>query len=483
MRIFSILFFLITLQGCTFFEKKDIVTATISKDKLRDDFLLLENIISQAHAGAYFYNSEFKLNHLFDSVYNTIDTALTVIQFYNKVDYIIDKLGCIHSSTDLPDDLMDTLVNRKLFFPIPLITTNKKLYVNSDNYSIPLGSEILSFNNESPQQIISKLKTYYHTDGNSDNIKTDAIDNYFAFNYFLAYSKSDSFSLIYKDGETGVIESKIILPEKLNTIYQNEYNNKHYFITDDAKYDLEMMNSIKTAVLTIRTFHFETGSKESAYNNFIQNSFQLLKLSGTKNLIIDCRNNLGGYYSSTYRLLSYLSNQKLQEFDSAIKRFDKIPFKQFVCKDDAAKVSEEDSSDYLYTQIRKGIYALQNAEIKSWEPNALTFKGKVFLLINSKVASAASTFAAILKDKTNTVLIGEETGGNYSAHNSYIFNYVLPNSQLKVGVPTMRYYQPVQNKQSKRGVLPHKYITITLDDIKSLNDRSLNYVLDSLIKK
>lgn len=483
MKIFcSCIFLLLLLQGCGD-NKKDLVTATTSEEKLREDFLLLKKIVTAAHAGAYAYNTPAQLNALFDSVYKTIDHPLTTREFFNKVDGVIDWLRCIHSRTTLPDEYYDSISNKTMFFPIPLLVINNRLYINTNNWTfLKPGSEVIAINDKPATELIAEMGRYTHTDGYSDNIKHDAVNDEFGLNYYLAYGGFKKFSLRYSEPGESKYKSINVDARKLKKINNDMYNDTWYFYPGDAMYDFEILDDKHTAILTIRSFSYDTYSLSTAFSHFIDNSFRMIFQNDIRNLVIDCRNNGGGQYASTYPVLSYLVNHQLAEYDSAIKRYDKLPYPEYVAEEDTARLSEEDSSRKGYVKLRPGVYAENKDSITVWDPVDKVFKGKLFVITNDHVISAASNFAAILKDQTDAFLIGDETGGNHNAHNSYVFTYELPNSHLKVNIPTRRYYQPVPAFQVGRGVIPHKLMPLTVEDVIDNRDGPLAYILDSMIR-
>lgn len=466
-------------QSC-FSNNEDIITATIPVEKLQEDLTILKNILDSTHAGLYAYNTKQQVDNLFDSISKTITDPLTTAAFYNKVDCIIDRIGCVHSTTQLPKDLYDSLSARQMFVPFPVIAINNRLYMNSNVYTIPLGSEITAMNNWSAQEIISKLSTYNHVDGFRKNKNKLINDDGFAIDYYLAYGAARSFLIRYIP-DSGVEKSITYRPEKLKNVYKDLYADTYFFYPDDAPYDLEIKEAKSTAIMSVRTFFFVTYSTRQAFSHFLTNSFRLISKLNIKNLVIDCRNNSGGYYSSTYNLLSYLVPEKLPEYDSAIKRYDVLPYREYVSVDDTLEIGRNDSAGNTFKQLRKGIYLEKEEEINKWEPAKPGFTGKLFLIIDGHVASAASTLASILKDKKRAFVVGEETNGSSAVHNSGAVAYELPNSHLKVDVPTKRYYQPVKKQLPDEGVKPDKFIPVNIRDVIDYYDRPLNFILDSLV--
>ncbi|MFN0083644.1 MAG: S41 family peptidase [Ferruginibacter sp.] len=478
---FTIIVCYIFLSGC--YAKEDIEFKKFDETQLKQDIEILKGIVTDMHAGAYAYNSPAALNKLFDSVKNSINTPLTTRLFFNKVNYILDRLKCIHTDAYLPDEYYDSISKRAVFFPTPLVNINGRLYVNSDVQDIPLGAQVLSINDIPASKIINDLQFFRHADGNSFAIRKTAIDEDFSYNYFIAYGDAAEFSIDFIKDSSIKTETKIFEAQKLTDLYANRNNTSFYYFPTDVDYDFEIDDNYKTATLTLRSLNFYSYNAVHAFNNFLSNSFRLIKQNGIKNLIIDCRNNGGGYYTPTYSLLSYLVHKKLPEYDSATQRFEKLSYTQYIAPEDTDKIEEQDSAFLSYKKLCKGLYTLNTDEITQWVPQKERFKGQIYVVTNGQVISAAATLVAVLKDKTNAVIVGEETGGGNDAHNAGMVNFILPHSKIKVEIPTRRYYQPIVKKQAGRGVLPNKEILFTLKDLLNNTDSPLSYIYDSLIVK
>jgi len=484
LKPFTFFLSIIFLSGCYFGEKSDDITAkTYSKADLKKDLKILQGIVTDMHAGAYAYNTPTQINHIFDSISLTIDQPLTTREFYNKIDYIMDRLKCIHTDAYLPGEYYDSISNRPIFFPTPVVDIDGRLYVNTDVQKIPLGAEIISINNIQSGDIINKLKVYYHTDGYSREAKKIAIDEDFSYNFYKAFGASENYTIDYIEDSSDKIETKTFLGEKLKDIENDIYETRYFYYSGDVDYDLEIDDINKTATMTIRSFSFGSYNSKRAFNNFLSNSFRLIKQNRIKNLIIDCRNNGGGYYAPIYSLLSYLVKRTLPESDSIFQRFKTLSYTQYISEEDTSRISEEDTSYFSCKKLNKQLYKLIDSNIKRWEPQPDIFDGRLFVVINGHVVSAAATFTSVLKENTNAFFVGEETGGANEAHNASIISFVLPNTKIKIDIPLRRYYQPVKNKWEGRGVLPDKTILLTKEDLIQNFDQPISYIFDSLIVK
>ncbi len=93
------------------------------------------------------------------------------------------------------------------------------------------------------------------------------------------------------------------------------------------------------------------------------------------------------------------------------------------------------------------------------QPVENSFKRKVFILTSGATVSAASEFAILARYNNRAKIIGEETGGcYYGATGGNYLRLVLPNSKIRISIPTIRIYTAVNEDYSfqpfGRGVLP-----------------------------
>ena len=96
--------------------------------------------------------------------------------------------------------------------------------------------------------------------------------------------------------------------------------------------------------------------------------------------------------------------------------------------------------------------------------------------------SAASNLTSTLKEHSNAITIGEETGGSYLKCSSGGLLLKLPNSKLKLRVNPIRFENNVKIKETKGGVVPD-YV-IKPDMIwDSKNDVQLKFALELISKK
>lgn len=519
--VFAFHFLLFTFSGCLE-RHQPIYKKKIAVKQLQEDFKYYRMILESAHPGLYQFTSVNTMKHLFDSTYQTLDGDMSIFGFFNKLSFITNEIRCAHTSLFLPESVSDSLDNTDGFFPVPLLYVQGKLLVNSEmEDDLPLGSQVISINNEPVEKIMAGIEMYESVDGYVTQFKQEETALDFAQNYFLGYGPQKTFVVKYINQDTKelndakkrnnpqhdssravgslqkkninkqaiakpVVSSALVLPRKLKTIIDRNYDERFYAFPDDVDYDLDLWDSIGTARMNVHTFGFDTYSTDRAFTHFLKNSFRLLSSSPRiRNLIIDMRNNTGGNFRDMFNLYSYLTNRyDWREFSGAYTVFNRIPFVPYLAKasNDVEGIQASLDSSFKYHKL--GRIVRQYTDNGVLHKAKTHFAGNVFVITNTNVQSAAAYFAALLKDEGRGQIIGSETGGSGSSTNSFhILAYELPNTHIRLNVPVVHASFYLQNKKhiAGRGVIPDHTVTLSLTDLKENNDPQLSYILDSLI--
>ena len=116
-----------------------------------------------------------------------------------------------------------------------------------------------------------------------------------------------------------------------------------------------------------------------------------------------------------------------------------------------------------------------------YHPKNPAYNGNVYLLIDERVASAASHFASLLKGYArNATIVGVETCGGYYVHNGHIpLVYQLPNSKIKTKFSIVHVVQdaPVKPDQPVgRGIIPDYEVWQSFDDFMNNRDTQMEFV-------
>jgi hypothetical protein len=482
------------------------VDEPFSKKKMHKDFNIFKNIRLTANSGLYKYRSKQEIDSVYNWADKQIDNSSTYREFYNIICQLTDFEGSLHNDTGLPEKLNQSLKNEKSgYFPYPIKWIEGKWILNYNEGKIPLGSEIISINNEKIDDIVKNLYKYYTTDGVNTTGKTIGINRGFSRYYRLNYGSSDSFKVTFKEHNSNQTQFAILKSVSYKTYYKNfdssysklydtlDYENSEEI---EEKYNYRKIND-QTGILTINTFLIGWNAddpKHKAYIHFLDSVFSQIKFNKINNLIVDVRHNGGGTDPNDLVTYSYLTNRNFFENKKAWIGFNKIPylrylensFPAFLRPLFAIKYNKELRKEFPLEIDGKFYEDKYNEDHKIRTPNKNAFEGKIYLLISPRVASAGSLFAAMVTGNENSVVIGEEAMGGYYGHNGHTpITYILPKSKIKTEFSIVNLEQDVPKKENQKhnqGIIPDYYVIQTYEDYLKQTDTQMNFLLDLINK-
>jgi len=484
-RLRGILLGSILLAGCVY-EKTDPSLEKIPEGKAKSDIEIFSAILENAHPSLNLYISDKRFIFLVDSIEKSIDEPVTERELFNKINYIINEIGCSHTVTSLPAYIYDSLQNRSYFFPYPVKWIDDQLLVNAVESNLPQGTVIKSINGEPVKKILQSLCLYNTVDGFHRKMQQNLAAEDFSLEYFFRYGAKETFELEIED-TFGIVKKHYD-----NAINLAEWNNrndgfKYYYDRTKVDYDLTMDPKRGFAYLRLATFDFEGTEREDAYINFCFNSFELLKhKKDIRSLIIDLRENPGGKLYNGFLLYSFLANKPFKEYEKVFSRIKKIPYTTYLDTDfaneDVPGIHEKLGTDFS-DKKSNDFFSLQDSLIESWQPDGLRFNGDVYIITNSKVVSTASYFALLVKNSGRGKIIGEETmGGNNSGNGYSALKYVLPNSKIRFEFPYAHIiYNFKELSNTGHGLIPDYNMPDNYESFKKNTDRQLRFIIDTLI--
>ena len=476
---FSFLVFLSLSLSCYSQQKKSVLTDKIAPELLREDATLFRNVTLAMHPAIGIYKSRPYYEKLFNDYIGSITDSMTERNFRLKTKLVSAELHCGHTEVSYSKKYYREMNRQRLnFSPYIFIPVQNKVYVfaNLDkkaDSTLKKGTEILRINGIAVDSMLRHCERFMNSDGYNLSWKEHSIQLSFNSFYLSLFGRPDTFSVDYLDGKITrrlrypAIKPKEIPPLPLGPrpdsllIKYRLAGMKHRFL-DTAN---------KTLLLKIDKFSRKRSDK--AYRKI----FRKLHKNHSENLVIDLRNNGGGSLENSYRLLSYLlDTARTQTLRTCIKNYPyrkytrgNVFFKltRFAFTVIGKKVRRNDTDNFIYT-------------IKPRKKNH--FSNRVFVLINGGSFSASCLVSAYLKDRPNTVFIGEETGGAIEGCNAGITPYYrLPNTKLRIRMPAFRIVHDVRPQITGHGILPDYKIEYGIKDIMARKDLEMAKVRE-LIK-
>ena len=235
--------------------------------------------------------------------------------YYELLIPLVADIKCGHTKWNpegKPDDRYpyrkDNLLPLKRYF------VNGKAYVlysYDSTILIQAESEVLTINGKEMGGIIQNLEKCMPFDGNLRSSLYEELNH--SFNGYLA-TFTDTFANynIKLKTKDSVYETTLRATDfKVITAKEKEVQ-PAYRLPQRLTYPQQ-----STAVLTIENFYVE--DSEQKYYPFIDSAFLDMKKKGTKNLILDLRNNEGGKEDWGGYLYSYFTDTPFQYYDMVVK--------------------------------------------------------------------------------------------------------------------------------------------------------------------
>lgn len=218
-------------------------------------------------------------------------------------------------------------------------------------------------------------------------------------------------------GETGSEVTVTVVrdgKEKTYTMKRESINNVSEYVEFDGS----------TAIITVTRFDNDTGTK-------VQQEVAQFADKGIKKVILDLRNNGGGYVSAAQDLLSlWLDNQKM--YIQKSKHFGNIT-----------------------TSTASGKAVLKNM--------------KTIVLVNGSTASASEIVAGALQDYGKATIVGEKTYGK-----GVVQNLLELSGGATLKVTVAEWYTPNDRSINHEGITPDVEVERSYEDINAMRDPQLD---------
>lgn len=497
------LLFLLLITACGSVRKhNERQNICIPPEKLKKDVDFAYSKIKEMHPSLFLYISKEDLDRKFDSVKNTINTPLTPLQFYFKLQPVVSDIREGHLSLRIPSKMITkkeikALENKKgMFSRFEYYVKDDRLFIirNKDSIeNIKPGTEIISIDSTPVSYYIERYRKLISTDGFNTTFKPYFLKDLF-FNYYVAEKGYQNYATIETlfNGEkktyTLTRESKSeddLKKEKENKKRTEEKKiNDYVAFSDSYNRNFKFLDADSSiAYIKVKSFSGDYSAK------FYRNAFEKIKNARASYLILDVRNNYGGSLEEIHKLYSYLSPEpyiliKPSEVNSATTPLKTNYFRksnplQYTFKTLTYPAFFFAQTFSTYKKDGKFYYKIKADRVSKPDKNA--FKGKIFVLINGSSFSASSILTSKLKNDKRAILVGEETGGANDGTVAGFYSYqVLPNSKIDLPIGLVLVQPDITPTHTKKGVLPDIPVNETMVDIIQKKDPQLDRILTEI---
>jgi Peptidase family S41 len=468
---------------------------TYNVAQIKADYALMRAALEEAHPGLHRYTTPDSMRLIMDQTEKRLDHPMTEREFRRVVNPVFSFVRCGH--TDIYPSkaaIKYAKKNKPKDFPLSVYWSDQKLRImqnRTNDTTLKIGTEIVSLDGRPTAEVIADMQLLIPSDGYNTTYKNVVINNSFGGFYRYLTGSLDSFRVAVKD-TTGKIRSLRLTFNKPPTKVQKAPTlpkpapvpaippatapkPEPKLSKSQQRRRLTFSEKDSTlAILDINTF------RDANYARFYRRSFKTLQQRGTKNLVIDLRNNGGGRSDASLKLMSYL-------LDSAFVVYRQVE----------ASVAKPSFNKHLgWKFMRWGVRnlwskktptggLLNRATGKTHKPaRKHHFDGNVFVLTNGGSFSASAIFSSIVQFHGRAKIIGRETGGGRYGCNAFVSPMLtLPNTKAEVRMPMFKIVLNIPGQDAGRGVMPNCPVPIAFDDAQKGRDKDMEKVYELLKTK
>lgn len=468
-----------------------VINGQFTTDQFVEDLRTFRSIREKANSGLYVYRTKKQIDSIYQQAEEEARNSKNIFDFYKVIAKVTGFEGSCHNYTDLPNHASYYLTQKPEYLPITLKNIDGRLLQDSKDNVLPLGAEILSINGVPAKEMISRFSQYYFSDGYSIPYKeTTGFERGMLDKFYIEFGTHKNYVINYK--WNGIVK-EISLPG-ISLENFKKLQDSRYSLAFDKKLLSEKYSLNKEGDgiyrLSLRGFDFATGKDDPAYkkfSTFLDQMMDTLEREKTENLIIDLRGNTGGTGALYEKVFSYLTQRPFRDSHYAYTKFNEVPMEEklvitplFLSNGVTDKTGLNAYLKSLYPKAVQGKYYWTDDKNPSIMPNDKTFKGQLYLLVDQRVASAASHLASLIKSYTNAIVIGKETVGGYYEHNGHLpLVYELPNTGIQTGFSIVHVIQDAQNLPDQKrgqGIIPHIQVQQTNQEFLDQTDVYLKKV-------
>jgi hypothetical protein len=467
--------------------------------EMRSDFRYLRRALEETHPGLYRYNTREQMRREMDSLDGLLTREMRFYDYYRLLASLIADIHCAHT-TIFPVPDLPKLFSACRVFPYGIIYIDNHVYLTlnatTDDVSVKPGFELLSINGRPIDSISQVIFRHLWSDGSVATWKPRVlVDAYFAFFYYLFVEQTDHFSFTCRNGQGAILEKtargisfadydKNTAHNPVNASLLKIYGPRS-MLNRKKPWRVEYNKKQDAAIMTIRGFGGGKNGDEAGalMHTFMDASMKEINKKKVRNLIIDLRDNPGGWDNQGEILYTYLIDTPTYYYRRFHSVTDSSSFLKFssLTADDIKNIKEEliHEKDGTFTVKEQYNYTLS----KQYS-NANRFKGKIWFLMNGASGSTTSEFLAVAHSNRLGVFVGEESAGNYTGGNGGEFiTMKLPMTGMQVVIPLLYYDNAVRPpEQEGRGTMPDHTVPYNLKDLLLGTDTQLNFVF-GLIKQ
>jgi hypothetical protein len=438
-----------------------------------EDYEILYSSLIHYHPVPFMYTSASDFHAFYQRQLALFPDSLSEREFYVVAKKLTALIKCGHTTGTISEQWTTALKGQPVLLPFEIYRVDQSAYIRNtveDSFDFKPGDQLLSINGVSISRILEQMDSIQVRDGHSQAFVEAATQANFRIYFLYLFGSQETYQVEHTAGDGKIHQSEVTsTSKKMKEVAKPPLpdNFKVSTSTEWSVFAFDTMHNI--GYLQIKSF-----SNRGEFKEYYNNVFLKLQEYPGSQLLIDLRNNPGGFFGNGNNLLSYLTPQK---FELNFQRPKKIDTKNKYAKLD--KWSKWTKVAFAVKPAKHPIKGHKSLTF-SYKPSEPFFAGNVHVITNGITFSQAALVASHLKEYGAT-MFGTETGGTELSTNAMInYKVVLPNSSYTASIAHYQVHANSTKGEFGYGVRPDYKI---VRDIHSTDDHVLTEVLQILIQK
>lgn len=446
--------------------------------ELGQDFGILRAALEEGHPGIYRYSSIAEMDDRLDRIGSLLTEPMTELDFLRVVGMSLAAVNDGHTRVRGTQAFVQYVAGEPVRLPFKLVFIDGRAYLHRNYSELDddlLGAEVHSINGRPMGTIVEDLFTILSSDGRVTTSKfrrLEGMSNFgISFSTMYGWTTEFELELTLADGGTRTVGVPGITVEELDRRVAERHPD---LSATPPPIKLEYRGDVP--ILTIRTFGGGAFSRVGIdYGEFLREAFTEFAQRGSRDLIIDVRNNGGGSDAFGKMLFAYLADAEFDYYAALEMNDYRFDFQQYTnAPDREIPESQRRPNDHGTYDI------LWHPNLGPQQPLEPHYRGRVWVLQNGGSFSATGEFTSVLHhNDPDAVFIGEEGGAGYYGNVSGASVVLtLPNTGLRVNLPLMKYSSAVEGYTPvDRGLLPDIEVEASIDDVMVERDAVMERAL------
>ncbi|WP_133639738.1 S41 family peptidase [Sphingobacterium paludis] len=451
-----------------------------TKHALEADFMMLRNAYLETRLGLW-YHTFAEFDSLYREQRALIVDGMTALNFYNLVAPFTMQTREGHASIRLSDETNNYFRQYGTYLPLLVKIIDGKVYVLESSDATLKGAEITAINGLKTEDVLQRMFAIEPADGYNITSKMRWVEDIFSSYLLRLYGLCDTYALhVIKPATSKTVSIQIpAVSSKTYSKMRKSFKNVNPLLYFKEPLQIEMDSLSAYARLTINDFgtNWYPGGK-AGFKSKMDSAFQKIHDLRINNLVIDLRKNEGGAQGMEDILMSYLIDKKYTKYRYVEVPADSFSFTSMTDYSGKDSVLRAKMGREFFRDV-DGRFVNIPGTYEGLSPSPWHFSGRIFILTGGLTFSGGSEFAALAKNHTSAVFLGEETGGGYYGNSSgYFLNFTLPNSGLSGRIPLIKFIVDTPDKSVPfgRGLIPDYEIIPTIGDYLQGKDPVLEQV-------